>query len=67
MKKDTRSIEGQIKTIRDSMLVILEAQHATIGWLINIGYKQSAQLSKELEVELAKVKGSLEKLQRLGS
>ena len=65
-ENDPRSIEGQIKTIHDSMLVILEAQNATIGWLINIGYKQSAQLEKELKVELAKVRDSLEKLKQFG-
>jgi hypothetical protein len=65
MKNDTRSIKESIKTICDSMLIIHKSQRATIAWLINVGSKQSAQLSQELQVELANVESSLQKLQHL--
>jgi uncharacterized phage infection (PIP) family protein YhgE len=62
MKDDTRSLKESIKTICESMLVIHNSQRATIAWLINVGTKQSAQLSKELRVELASLESFLQKL-----
>ena len=65
MKKDTHSVEEQIKIIRDSLIVIHNSQRATMAWLINVGTKQSAQLALELKAEMASVDASLEKLSQI--
>jgi len=65
MKKKPQSNDERIKTICDSMLVMHNSQRATIAWLINIGTKQSKQLSEELKVELSNVESSLKNLSDL--
>jgi CHAD domain-containing protein len=65
MKNDTHKLKDEIKALRDALIVLHDAQEATMAWLTNIGQPMSAQLAFELKEQISFVKASREKVARL--